>query len=72
MSNIQFRVIRVKGYDSLYIAQKRIFKFFWLNMCYPSMLDFAEYLIDNEISRIKQKKANPRAVVIKTYEIKND
>ena len=65
MSN--YRIIKVKGYDSLFTAQKRFLFFFWENYgLYEGSANKAQEWIDIALKRKADLRANPKNIVVKT------
>ena len=63
----KYRIIKVKGYDSLYMAQKRVLFFFWENMVFgKGSIETAQLSIEMDLQYKAIKRANPRNIVVKT------
>lgn len=66
MSN--YRIVKVKGYNCIYKAQKKGL-IFWHDISHETSFDMAESHIKWELDMEKAKKANPKNVVVKTFEV---
>ena len=63
----KYRIIKVKGHDSIYLGQKRILFFFWERLgVYEGSINRVQARIDLELKREAEKRANPRNIVVKT------
>lgn len=62
----KYRIIKVKGYDSLYLAQKRILFFFWKSIgCYEGSITDAQEWVNVYLAKEKSNSDNPKNIVVK-------
>jgi hypothetical protein len=67
----KYRIVRIKGYDSLYRVDKKGW-FFWQIEPFGSQFTSiakAEGFINDEIADIQRRAANPKDVIIKEYHV---
>lgn len=62
----KYRIIKVKHWETLHTAQKKVF-IFWYTLVEDVSLSSAELAIELDIYREKTEKANPKNIVVKEF-----